>query len=348
MREYDLSDRAQHLLKALVERYIRDGHPVGSRALTRESGLSLSAATIRNVMADLEDLGLLVSPHTSAGRVPTVEGYRFFIDTLLTLESLADEEVEQVERRILEAAQDDTEGLMKQASGVLSQLTHLAGIVMVPDENARTLRQIEFLPLSEQRVLVILVVNEREVQNRVIQVDRTFSATELQQIGNFLTAEFAGVALVDIREQLSRQLETDEGAFRDLLELAAQLAEHTFQSTKVEKDYVVAGETNLMDFEEMADVSRLRDMFDMLAQKRDVLGLLDKCLGVDGLQIFIGHESGNDVLDDCSVITAPYTRDGQIIGVLGVIGPTRMPYDRVIPIVDVTARLLGAALKTPR
>jgi len=348
MTDSTLTDRAQFLLKVLVERYIRDGQPVGSRALTRDSGLSLSAATIRNVMADLEEMGLLISPHTSAGRVPTVEGYRFFIDTLLTVESLSDREIERVERSISEGPEDSTEGLVHRASGVLSQLTHLAGIVMVPDQNTQILRQIEFLPLTENRVLVILVVNEREVQNRVIHAERAFSAAELQQIGNFLTAEFAGVALADIRDQLHRQLEKDEGAFRELLELAAQLADRTFQSTKVEKDYVVAGETNLMDFEEMADVTRMREMFDLLARKRDVLGLLDKCLGVDGMQIFIGHESGSDVFEDCSVITAPYTRDGDVVGVLGVIGPTRMPYDRVIPIVDVTARLLGAALKSPR
>jgi heat-inducible transcriptional repressor len=348
MTDSALTDRAQFLLKVLVERYIRDGQPVGSRALTRDSGLSLSAATIRNVMADLEEMGLLISPHTSAGRVPTVEGYRFFIDTLLTVESLSEREIERVERSIFEGPEDSTEGLVQRASGVLSQLTHLAGIVMVPDQNTQLLRQIEFLPLTENRVLVILVVNEREVENRVIHAERPFSAAELQQIGNFLTAEFAGVALADIRDQLNRQLEKDEGAFRELLELAAQLADQTFQSTKVEKDYVVAGETNLMDFEEMADVSRMREMFDLLARKRDVLSLLDKCLGVDGMRIFIGHESGSDVFDDCSVITAPYTRDGDVVGVLGVIGPTRMPYDRVIPIVDVTARLLGAALKSPR
>lgn len=341
-----LNERAQHLLKVLVERYIRDGQPVGSRALSRDSGLSLSPATIRNVMADLEEFGLLTAPHTSAGRVPTASGYRVFVDTLLSVQPLGKGEV-----RHLQGAIDpdfDTDTLVKTASTMLSSLTHLTGVVMVPKHETTVLRQVEFLPLSDRRVLVILVVNEREVQNRIIPVHREYTASELIQAGNYLTRNFAGMSLGQVREALVRQLREDEGRLRDLLPLTLDLSGKAFVDEAAGEDYVVAGEMNLIGFDELSDLSKLRETFEALAEKRELLALMDKCMHAEGLQIFIGEESGYDVLEELSVVTTPYAKDGRVIGVLGVIGPTRMPYERVIPIVDVTARLLGSALNSRR
>ncbi len=343
---YALNERAQHLLKVLVERYIRDGQPVGSRALSRDSGLSLSPATIRNVMADLEDCGLLASPHTSAGRVPTASGYRVFVDTLLSVQPLQAGEVHHLEVAI--DPEHDTETLVRTASTMLSSLTHLTGVVMIPRHEGTTLRQVEFLPLSDRRVLVILVVNEREVQNRIISVHRDYTASELEQAGNYLTRNFAGLSLEQVREALIRQLREDEGRLTRLLPMALDLSGKAFADEAPPEDYVVAGQTNLMDFDELADLKKLRETFEALAQKRELLSLMDRCLDAEGLQIFIGEESGYDVLGELSVVTTPYAKDGQVIGVLGVIGPTRMPYERVISIVDVTARLLGSALNSRR
>ncbi len=341
--EYGLTERAQHLLKVLVERFIREGQPVGSRTLTRDSGLNLSAATIRNVMADLEDLGFLESPHTSAGRVPTARAYRVFVDSLITVRRLSVNEVSQMKRAIDVAP--DTDSVLQSASTMLSTLTHMAGIVMLPRHEELVLRQIEFLPLSEKRVLVILVVNEREVQNRIIQVERDFSESELQQIGNFVTAEFSGMKLDRVRELLASWL-AEEKAAAGLLPDAADLTERAFEGVSDGEDYVLAGETNLMDFEELSDMRKLRMAFQVLSDKREVLDLLDRCLDAQGTQIFIGKDSGVAVLEELSVVTAPYAAKDQVLGVLGVIGPRRMAYERVIPIVDVTARILGSALNS--
>jgi len=343
---FGLNERAQHLLKVLVERYIREGQPVGSRALSRDSGLSLSPATIRNVMADLEECGLLASPHTSAGRVPTASGYRVFVDTLLSVQTLDKGEIRDLEGAI--DAEQDTETLVKTVSSMLSSLTQLAGVVMLPRQETTILRQVEFLPLSDRQVLVILVVNEREVQNRIIPVHREYSASELVAAGNYLTRNFAGLSLDQVRDALVRQLREDEGRVRDMLPLALDLSGKAFADEAGGEDYVVAGETNLFGFDELADLNKLRETFETLAHKRELLALMDKCMHAEVLQIFIGEESGYDVLGDLSVVTTPYNKDGRTLGVLGVIGPTRMPYDRVIPVVDLTARLLSSALNSRR
>ncbi len=343
---FGLNERSQHLLKMLVERYIREGQPVGSRALSKDSGLNLSPATVRNVMADLEEMGMLVAPHTSAGRVPTSLGYRVFIDSLLTVQSLDAIEVRRMEGSI--DPDQDTDGLIRSASNMLSSVTHLASIVMIPKRDAIVLRHVEFLPLSDRRVLVILVVNQSEVQNRIIPVHREYTATELQHAGNYLTAHFAGMTLDQVRDALVGQLREDEGRLRELLPLALDLSKAAFRTTPPSEDYVVAGETNLMEFEELADLKKLRETFEALAHKRELLALMDKCMQAEGLQIFIGEESGFGVLDDLSVVTTPYRKEGGVIGVLGVIGPTRMAYERVIPIVDVTAKLLSSALNYKR
>ena len=338
-----MSDRARHLLKVLVEQYIHDGQPVGSRNLARSAGLNLSPATIRNVMSDLEELGLIRSPHTSAGRVPTAQGYRFFVDTLLTVKPLREREVSELRLRLHPDL--DMQGLVSSASSLLSGITRMAGVVMVPRRELMVLRHVEFLPLSESRVLVILVLNEHEVQNRVIHTERPYTAAELQEAANFLNATYAGQDLHALREQLLEGLHHDQERMNRMMVAALEMAEKAFREPEAEDDYILAGESNLLQFEELAATEQLRRLFEAFNQKRDILKLLDCCLHAQGIQIFIGEETGRQALGDVSLVTAPYSVEGQLVGVLGVIGPTRMAYERVIPLVDVTARLLGAALK---
>jgi heat-inducible transcriptional repressor len=338
-----LNERAQQLLKLLVESYIRDGQPVGSRTLSRDLGMRLSAATIRNVMADLEELGFVSSPHTSAGRVPTNKGYRFFVDTLLKYQPLNDEEVAKIQNHLGQHA-DDPKALVAAASQLLSNVTRLAGLVTLPRQTHLALSQIEFMPLSENRVLAIMVVNEREVQNRILQLDRYYSADELRRAANYLTQEFRGKALSDVREHLLNQLKETREHLNQLMLDAIRLAQQVVPADTNKMEYVMAGETNLMGFAELSNVDKLRKLFEAFTQQRDILHLLDQSLGAEGVQIFIGQESGYTILDDCSIVTAPYTLDQEVVGVLGVIGPTRMAYERVIPIVDITAKLLGSAL----
>jgi heat-inducible transcriptional repressor len=341
--EESLSERAQLLLKALIESYIRDGQPVGSRALSRDSGLSLSSATIRNVMADLEDLGFVASPHTSAGRIPTDKGYRLFVDSLLKLKPLQHEEVEDIERRLREAT--NGRSLLQTVSQMLSSVTHMAGLVTLPNPHYVALSQIEFIGLSENRALAIMVMNNGEVQNRVVQLDRRYSVEELRRAANYLNEAFAGHSLPDVRAILLRQLQETRQHMNQLMQDAIQVAQKVFEAKPEEQvEYVIAGETNLMGFAELGNVDRLRRLFEAFNEKHDILRLLDSCLRAQGIQIFIGQESGYQILDDISLVTAPYLLDNQVVGVLGIIGPTRMAYERVIPIVDVTAKLLGSAL----
>ena len=343
--EEGLSERAQLLLKALIENYIRDGQPVGSRTLSRDSGLSLSSATIRNVMADLEDLGFVASPHTSAGRVPTDKGYRFFVDTLLKLKPLHHEEIEDIERRLGSDSANNGRSLVQTVSQMLSNVTHMAGLVTLPNPNYIALSQIEFISLSENRALAIMVMSNREVQNRVVQLDRYHSSEELRRAANYLNDAFSGRSLPEVRAQLLAQLQETRQHMDQLMQDAIQMAQKVFAATKDgDVEYVIAGETNLMGFAELSNVDRLRRLFEAFNEKHDILRLLDSCLRAEGIQIFIGQESGYRILDDISVVTAPYMLDNQVVGVLGIIGPTRMAYERVIPIVDITAKLLGSAL----
>ncbi len=341
------NDRAQQLLRTLVECYVRDGQPVGSRTLTRESGLSLSPATIRNVMADLEEHGFVNSPHTSAGRVPTDKGYRYFVDALLRYQPPEQAELAELKRH-LDQRSADPKALVAAASQAVSSLTHLAGVVTVPRETHASLSQIEFVGLSGNRVLTILVVNGREVQNRVVQLDRHFSAEELRRAAAYLNELLGGQELAGVRARLVAQLQETREQMNRMMVDAITLAQHAFAEQPAERDadMVVAGETNLMGFAELSNVDRLRRLFEAFNEKRDILHLLDQSLHAEGVQIFIGHESGYHILDDCSVVVAPYTQDDRVVGVLGVIGPTRMAYERVIPVVDIAARLLGAALNS--
>lgn len=344
--ENAISERAQHFLKVLIERYIRDGHPVGSRTLAKDAGLDLSPATIRNVMADLEDLGFVASPHTSAGRVPTVSGYRLFVDSLLSLKPLDKALLRQLQQTL--DTREAPSGLVDSASRLLSNLTHLAGVVMVPKHNQVKVRQIEFVPLSDVRVLTVIVTSAGEVYNRIIETSRVFNRSELEQLSNYITGHYAGNDLAAIRRLVLREMQETKRHLDALMVQALEVASAAFAATDPEKedqgDFVVAGQTNLMDFDELAQMDRLRSLFDAFTEKQEILHLLDRSLEADGVQIFIGEESGYTTLRDCSVITAPYEVDSEVVGVLGVIGPTRMAYDRVIPIVDITARLLGSAL----
>lgn len=337
------NERAQHLLKVLVDRYIRDGHPVGSKTLSRDSGLEISPATIRNVMIDLEELGFVSTPHTSAGRVPTIKGYRFFVDTLVKLRPPKGEEVEKFQ----EALQDsDPQALALSASNLLSAVTHLAGVVTVPRSSYMSLRQIEFLPLSDRRVLAILVINDRDVQNKIIKVNRDYTEDELRQAGNYLTEQFGGSDLSAVRMRLLKRLRETRESMNSMMIDAIEMAQQAFPDSEPEAELVMAGETNLMGLEELADMAKLKKLFEAFGRQQEMLHLLDQSLNEHGVQIFIGQESGYQLLDECSVVTAPYSTDDDTMGVLGVIGPTRMAYERVIPIVDVTAKLLASALKS--
>jgi heat-inducible transcriptional repressor len=338
-----VSERAQHFLKVLIERYIRDGEPVGSRTLARESGLDLSPATIRNVMSDLEEMGLVVAPHTSAGRIPTVSGYRMFVDTLVTLKPPGSKEVMQLKKEL--KGESRSSQIMESASQILSGLTHMAGVVMIPRREQITFRHIEFLPLSDNRILTILVTSVGDVHNRIIKTRKPFSQSQLQQAANLLNQHYSGRGLKEMRNKLVAEMEETRNTMDQVMARALEMAEQVIDSTGEGGDFVMTGQTNLMDFNELAQMDLLRSLFNSFSQKHELLHLLDESMRAEGVQIFIGEESGYQPLDHCSLITSPYKIDNEVAGVLGVIGPTRMAYDRVIPIVDVTARLLGAALK---
>lgn len=339
-----LEARAAELLKLLIERYVQDGQPVSSRTLSRERGVNLSPATIRNVMADLGELGFVSSPHTSAGRIPTQHGYRYFVDTLLFPESVTDATRRRIRNHLLAAGSQSPAQMVTVASSVLSRLSSMAGVVTVPRRNAAVLRRIDFLPLSDQRVLAILVVNRSEVQNRVIQVDREYSRQELEQFANLINQHYAGRDLLSLRDALRSDAAETQMRVNCLLRQTMEAADQAL-SRASEDDYVLAGGTNLLGFHDLADVKRLRQLFDALDRKRDLLNLFDQCLKATGVQIFIGQESGYQVLDECSVVTAPYYVEGEITGILAVIGPIRMAYDKIIPLVSETARLLSMGLK---
>lgn len=337
----DISERAQSLLKKLVESYIREGQPVGSRALARNSGLDLSPATIRNVMADLEDLGLIVSPHTSSGRIPTTKGYRVFVDSLLTIKPVENLDVERLRQEL--GGKDTVEHLIDSVSLFLSSITKMAGVVMIPKPEHASLRHVEFLALADGRVLAILVLNEREVQNRIINLPRRYTESELREIANYLNAHFAGRDIISVRQTLISEMRDTQANMNALMQATITMADQLFRQ-EAPADYVMAGETNLMEFQELSDVEKLRRLFEAFNAKREILNLFDQCLTAQGVQIFIGEESGYSALDECSLITSPYEADGKVLGVLGVIGPTRMAYERIIPIVDVTAKMLSAIL----
>jgi heat-inducible transcriptional repressor len=334
-----LNDRARILLKFLVERYIEDGQPVGSRTLSKHGGLNLSPASIRNIMSDLEEGGFIASPHTSAGRIPTPRGYRLFVDSLLTVKPLAQGEVRQIESTL---APDDPQRLVSAASHLLAELTQYAGVVLIPKRRSAGLRQIEFLALSDKRLLLIMVTSEGEVQNRVIVTDRAYDPSQLTRAANFFNQHYAGLSFEQVQPRLAQELAELKSDISSLMEAVVATGADAFQSNQA---YVLSGERNLLGTPDLlTDMGRLRELFGLFEQKTELLQLMDVGHAANGVQIFIGAESGVAPLDECSVIAAPYEANGEVVGTLGVIGPTRMAYERVIPVVDITARLLSNAL----
>ena len=342
-KNLDLNERSLHLLKTLVERYIQDGQPVGSRALSKNSDIKLSPATIRNVMADLDDLGLIHSPHTSAGRVPTVKGYRFFVDSLLTVKPLETNAVTQLNNELQQA--EEAGDVVNRASQMLSEVTKMAGVVTLPKREVLCLRHIEFLPLSNTRVLVIFVTNEQEVHNKIIHTTKKFSEAELLQAANYLNSVYSGQSLEAVRQAVLDALQQDQQRVNQGMIDAVSMAQQAFEQQPTE-DYVLSGETNLMGFNELSDMGHLKQLFEAFSQKQGVIHILDQCLLADGVQIYIGEESGYQAFEQCSLVTSSYAINDETVGVLGVIGPTRMAYEKVIPFVDVTAKLLGSALNS--
>jgi len=306
--DIEFSEREQHILKLLVDHYIAEGQPVGSRTLSRMPGIDISAASVRNVMGDLEQMGLLKSPHTSAGRIP----------------------------------------LVKTASSYLSGFTRMAGMVTVPKHEGKALQQVEFLPLSDQRILAILIMNDSEVQNRIIRVDRDYQKDELEAFSRQLNAEYLGKSLQEVRDLLREELQHSRDAMSKSMQFMIDVAGEVFVDSDQEQDenMIVAGETNLMRHADLSNMETLKELFDAFHSKRDIYHLLEQCLSADGVQIFIGRESGYDALGECSLVTAPYETDGKVLGVLGVVGPKRMAYDQVIPVVDIASKLLSAALNS--
>jgi heat-inducible transcriptional repressor len=334
-----LDHRAQYLLKTLVERYIAEGQPVGSRVLSRQSGLDLSPATIRNVMADLEELGYIASPHTSAGRVPTPKGYRFFVDSLMVVKPLEQIEIDRLEG---EFTADRPQQLVSAAATLLSQLTHFAGVVVTPKRREQSFRHLEFLRLSERRVLLIVVTAEGDVQNRILHTDRSYTQAQLIEATHFFNEHYAGQPFGSLRALLADELKSLREDIVGLMTAAVEIGGSALDEGEA---LVVSGEKNLLSAADLtSNMERLRRLFELFEQKTSLLHLLDVSQRAQGVQIYIGGESGLVPLDECSVVTAPYEVEGRVIGTLGVIGPTRMAYERVIPIVDITARLLSNAL----
>ena len=333
-----LDGRAKLLLKALVERYIADGQPVGSRTLSRASGLELSPATIRNVMADLEDLGLIASPHTSAGRIPTAKGYRLFVDTMLT--------VQREQLAPLALAPEQPQKVIASAAHLLSSLSQFVGVVMAPRRTS-VFRHIEFLRLSERRFLVIIVSPDGDVQNRVIFSETDFTQGQLIEAANFLNQNYAGMAMEQVRERLKTEVESLRSEIAGLMQAAVNVSSEAL--SEAQDDVVISGERNLLAISDFSkDMGNLRRAFDLFEQKTQILRLLDVSAQADGVRIFIGGESQVVSFEELSVVSAPYEVDGQIVGTLGVIGPMRMPYDKMIQIVDITSKLVSNALSYHR
>ncbi len=339
-RQFSL--RAQSLMKTLVEQYLREGQPVASKTLAEMSHLGISPATVRNVMMELEDLGLVTTPHTSAGKVPTALGYRLFVDHLLTIQPLAEPDVSRIRAQL--KPELDTASLLNQASNLLSEVTHMAGLVRVPRRQVQTLKALEFLPIGHQRVLAVLVLSDREVQNRILFCDRDYTRDELQQAANYVNQHFAGRDLREARNDLLTAMQADRHLADSMMSKLMRVAEAALQGNEPQDDFHLSGELNLLQLAGGGDVAALREVMEAFGRKQQILGILDKCLSADSVQVFIGQEAGQPGLESVSLVGAPYTVNGDRVGVLAVVGPTRMAYDRVIPVVDITARLLGSAL----
>ena len=343
--KYELDHRAQHLLRQLIVSYTRDAQPVGSKNLATLSGLDVSSATIRNIMSRLEDMGLIDSPHTSAGRIPTDAGYRFFIDSLLEVNDLGNTARKAISDRF--GTDKTSNDLIQSASDILSSFTHLTGLISLTHSTTAEIRHLEFMRLSERRILVILVINQDDVHNKVIHVDRDYTDIELNQAAQTLSRYLLGRDFHGARNQLLKELAELRGDVNSIMESVLKAMEEVCE-INAHDDLVTSGESNLFQYEELSDINKLRDIFNVFNEKTELLKLLDGCTSADGVEIFIGSESGYSVLRDCSVLGAPYKVNGKVVGVLGVIGPTRIAYEQVIPVVDITAKLLSSALNTQK
>ncbi|MBT6531095.1 MAG: heat-inducible transcriptional repressor HrcA [Betaproteobacteria bacterium] len=337
-----MNERSRILLKSLIEKHISDGQPIGSRELAKSSGLELSPASIRNIMADLEEMGFIASPHTSSGRIPAPLGYRFFVDSLLTVQPLDSIERHKIEDQF---RPDSANRLIATASQLLSNLTQFAGVVKSPSRQSSSFRHIEFVSLSDHRILLIIVAPDGDVQNKVLEASRKFTDSELTEATNYLNQKYAGMAFENIRARIQSELTELKDNISQLMSLAVSAGQENSAKTE---DYIVSGETNLLSVNDLTmNIESLRTLFEMFDKKTGILQLLDTSDRANGVQIYIGGESGLVPLNECSVVTAPYDVDGQVVGTVGVIGPTRMAYERVIPIVDITAKLLSGALSHP-
>lgn len=337
------SHRARRILSAIVDKYIQEGIPIGSKSLSLADNIGLSPASIRNVMSDLEELGFIASPYTSSGRVPTSKGYRFFIDSLLKLQPVEATELERIKKRV-NLHESNSRELAISVSNTLSAITKLAGIVTIPKQQVTRLKEIDFIQLSEKRILAIIVMNETEVENRILQMKRDYSKDELKQASNYLNTHYKGRSLSYIKKHLINELMQTKDSVNSLMSDLIDIADQVLDFDESD-EYIVAGQRRLMDFHELSDIKKLRQLFDAFKEKQQLLELLDKSMSTSGIQIFIGEESGYQMFDNCTLITTPYTTEDGAIGVLGVIGPTRIAYQKVIPIVDITAKLLGKSLK---
>jgi heat-inducible transcriptional repressor len=336
-------ERSNQLMKVLVESYIHDGLPVGSKALVESSGLKVSPATVRNIMSDLEKMGLIHAPHTSAGRVPTVQGYRLFVDSLLHVKQPDSSLLTTLTSQIQEG--NEQSRMLENATEILSGMTQMAGLVVLPKKELVALSQVEFIPLSNKRILAVLVQSDNEVQNRVLQTEQDYSLAQLQQMSNYLNTLLVGKSIKNVCQVLLQEMDNTRQKMDGMMRSAIKMASNAFaQHHEEQDDFMISGETNLMQYNDIANMERMRQLFEAFHEKQHILSLLNQVSDAEGVQLFIGQESGYHPLDDCSVVAAPYQIDGQSMGVLGVIGPTRMAYDKVIPIVDLTAKLLSSAL----
>ena len=342
-----LNNRQELLLKALVESFISDGQPVGSTKLSQTQNIAISSATIRGVFGDLEDLGYIYSPHKSAGRVPTELGYRMFVDKMVKVQPV---DIDLIKKLKINLTKDhERKSIIQKTNEVLSSITELTGIISLPTQKNAELKQIDFLKLSDDKILAILINKNNDVENKIINLDRAYSSSELQEASNYLNSIISGQSAFHIRKILLNELEEMRKDMNSIMSSAITFGKKLFLDTddlNDENDLLVSGQTRLMNCKELSDIDTLKTLFEAFSEKNNILHLLDKSISSDGVKIFIGAESGYNVLDDCSIVSAPYKFDNDVVGVLGVIGPKRMAYDRVIPIVDITAKLLSEALKS--
>ena len=341
-----LNTRQELLLKALVESFISDGQPVGSSKLSKTSDLGVSSATIRNVFVDLEDLGYIYSPHKSAGRVPTELAYRMFVDKMIKVQPVNNDLIKKLKPNLSQNI--ERKNIVKNTNDILSNITGLTGLISLPTQKNMQLKQIDFLNLSDNKILAILINKNNDVENKIINLEKNYSASELQEAANYLNKIISGQSVHRIRKILLNELDDMRKDMNSIMSSAITFGKKLFldnDDTNKDDDLLVSGQTRLMNCKELSDIEKLKTLFEAFNEKNNILHLLDKSIASDGVKIFIGAESGYNVLDDCSVVSAPYKFDNDVVGVLGVIGPKRMAYDRVIPIVDITAKLLTDALK---